>query len=61
MASKVLSKEQKKAFIADLLGRLLPAYDGNGNVVEDFYLNIVLPVLSSQELTWLREAAGGNF
>jgi hypothetical protein len=54
------NKEQKKAFIAGLLGRLLPAYDGNGNAVEDYYMKIVLPVLSSQELTWLRQAVNGN-
>jgi hypothetical protein len=60
MTNKALNKELKTALIVDLLRRLLPAYDDRGYTVEEYYNDIILPELTSQELSWLKEAADGN-
>jgi hypothetical protein len=62
---KAEEKELKQTFLADMLARLIPAYDDNGYTWgkgNDYRENIILPfILNNNEWRWLKEAANGNF
>jgi hypothetical protein len=73
--TKAEEKESKQTFLADMLARLIPAYDDAGHTLgyappdvendfqeNDYRENIFLPaILNSNEMKWLTEAANGKF
>ena len=64
MATKTVNRSDakhfKKVFISEMMARLLPAYDDTGLTVAEYYQNITLPELTTQEFNWLKEMAAGS-
>lgn len=54
-------KEFKRYFLQDILKRILKAYRQDGYTVDNYTDKIILPELTNEELTWLKETIDGKF
>lgn len=47
--------------IADLIEKIIPAYDKNGNTVDEYYNNIILPDITPEQIQMLKKFSVYDF